>query len=148
MKPTNWSEDRGGATGLVIGLLCIGLIAALGVAMWAVSTADQARAKTAADLAALAAADAHRGVISAGNPCALAAEIATKHDAELTRCTLLTGGGAAGRSGAAARGGAKAQSATVHIVTQAHRTGWLKGWPLPAVKAESYAGPPTITAEE
>ncbi|MBM7795540.1 Rv3654c family TadE-like protein [Pseudoglutamicibacter cumminsii] len=142
MKPTNWSEDRGGATGLVIGLLCIGLIAALGVAMWAVSTADQARAKTAADLAALAAADAHRGVISAGNPCALAAEIATKHDAELTRCTLLTGGGAAGR------GEATAQRATVHIVTQAHRTGWLKGWPLPAVKAESYAGPPTITAEE
>lgn len=142
MKPTNWSEDRGGATGLVIGLLCIGLVAALGVAMWAVSTADQARAKTAADLAALAAADAHRGVISAGNPCALAAEIATKHDAELTRCTLLTGGGAAGR------GEATAQRATVHIVTQAHRTGWLKGWPLPAVKAESYAGPPTITAEE
>lgn len=142
MKTTNWSEDRGGATGLVIGLLCLGLIAALGVAMWAVSTADQARAKTAADLAALAAADAHRGVISAGNPCALAAEIATKHDAELTRCTLLTGGGAAGR------GEATAQRATVHIVTQAHRTGWLKGWPLPAVKAESYAGPPTITAEE
>lgn len=142
MKTTNWSEDRGGATGLVIGLLCLGLIAALGVAMWAVSTADQARAKTAADLAALAAADAHRGVISAGNPCALAAEIAAKHDAELTRCTLLTGGGAAGR------GGDTAQRATVHIVTQAHRTGWFKGWPLPAVKAESYAGPPTITAEE
>lgn len=142
MKSTNWSDDRGGATGLVIGLLCIGLIAALGVAMWAVSTADQARAKTAADLAALAAADAHRGVISAGNPCALAAEIATKHDAELTRCTLLTGGGATGR------GGDTAQRATVHIVTQAHRSGWLKGWPLPAVKAESYAGPPTITAEE
>ena len=117
MKTTNWSEDRGGATGLVIGLLCLGLIAALGVAMWAVSTADQARAKTAADLAALAAADAHRGVISAGDPCALAAEIAAKHDAGI-------------------------------ITTKANRTGWLKGWPLPAVKAESYAGPPTITAEE
>ncbi|MDK7083372.1 hypothetical protein QP411_05520 [Pseudoglutamicibacter cumminsii] len=136
MKTTNWSEDRGGATGLVIGLLCLGLIATLGVAMWAVSTADQARAKTAADLAALAAADAHRGVISAGNPCALAAEIAAKHDAGITRCTLLTGGGAT------------AQRATVHITTKANRTGWLKGWPLPAVKAESYAGPPTITAEE
>lgn len=142
MKVTNWSEDRGGATGLVIGLLSIGLIAALGVAMWVVSTVDQARAKTAADLAALAAADAHRGVISAGNPCALAADIAGKHDVELTRCTLLTGGGPA------TRGGDTAQSATVHIVTKAHRSGWLKGWPLPAVKAESYAGPPTITAEE
>lgn len=136
MKTTNWSEDRGGATGLVIGLLSVGLVAALGVAMWAVSTSDQARAKTAADLAALAAADAHRGVISAGNPCALAAEIAAKHDAELTQCTLLTGGEAA------------VQSATVHITTRANRSGWLKGWPLPAVKAESYAGPPTITAAE
>ena len=127
----DWTQETGAATALVIGLLVFGLLAALSVAMWAVSAADQARAKTAADLAALAAADAHRGVISAGNPCALAATIAAKHESELTTCTLLAGEGA-----------------TVRIVTKAHRSGWFKGWPLPAMQAESYAGPPTIEEAE
>lgn len=44
------------------------------------------QAAAAADLAALAAADALRGV-SVGEPCAVAAAVAARHDARLLTCT-------------------------------------------------------------
>ncbi len=48
------------------------------------------RAAAAADLAALAAADAARG-ITAGQPCAIAAEVARRNNARVLSCTEGSG---------------------------------------------------------
>ena len=45
------------------------------------------RASAAADLSALAAADAYRG-LTAGDPCAVAADLAERHGAHLESCTF------------------------------------------------------------
>jgi secretion/DNA translocation related TadE-like protein len=64
--------------------------------------AERGRVATAADAAALAAADARAGLV-AGEPCALAARVAVANGAELEGCeldgyvvTVLASGGAAG----------------------------------------------------
>ncbi|MEV4900349.1 Rv3654c family TadE-like protein [Citricoccus sp. NPDC055426] len=62
-------------------LVLLGATAALGTSVTAA-----ARAAGAADLAALAAADAARGLVAA-DPCTLAAQTARRHGAELTACT-------------------------------------------------------------
>lgn len=62
-------------------LVLLGATAALGTSVTAA-----ARAAGAADLAALAAADAARGLVAA-DPCTLASQTARRHGAELTACT-------------------------------------------------------------
>ncbi|MDO5753396.1 Rv3654c family TadE-like protein [Arthrobacter sp.] len=82
------STDESGAgtmlaTGLALAvLLLMALLLGLGQA-----AAAAARAATAADLAALAAADAYRG-LSQGAPCQLAAEVSERNGATLHECTL------------------------------------------------------------
>ncbi|WP_237189458.1 Rv3654c family TadE-like protein [Rothia nasimurium] len=61
---------------LVLGLTCIGLVGVVDA---------NHRAATAADLAALAAADAARG-LTPGQPCDLAAEVSQANGAELAGC--------------------------------------------------------------
>ncbi len=56
----------------------------LGLAQAAVAAA---RAATAADLSALAAADVHRGLVG-GDACQVAAEVAAVHRAQLVQCVL------------------------------------------------------------
>lgn len=66
------------------GLLCVGILA---VGMLASAAVARHRAQSAADLAALAAADVALG-LRAGEPCRLAAEVAGANSARLTACVL------------------------------------------------------------
>lgn len=77
--------DEGAAT--VVGLALIALLILVGVATAAVGGAVLAhrRAEAAADLAALAAAQALQG---RGDPCREAARIAQANDAQLRACTV------------------------------------------------------------
>lgn len=78
-------RERGSGTVMAAAaalLMCF-LAAALAAGMQA-STAV-ARASKAADLAALAAADAARGLLD-GDPCGLAGDVAREHGAELAKC--------------------------------------------------------------
>lgn len=79
--------ESGAGTALAAGLalavlLLMAMILGLGQA-----AAAAAKAATAADMAALAAADAYRGV-SHGAPCRIAAEVSERHGASLQKCTL------------------------------------------------------------
>jgi secretion/DNA translocation related TadE-like protein len=84
-------DERGSGT-----ILSLGLVAVLGVLLASLLLLAQAgvmasRAATAADLSALAAADAARGLTS-GRPCSVAATVAAEHGARVTDCGT-TGGG-------------------------------------------------------
>ncbi|MEE1650886.1 Rv3654c family TadE-like protein [Brachybacterium sp. J144] len=57
-----------------------------GLSLLGGGTLAQARAATAADLAALAGADAL--AVAHGDPCGVAAEVASRNDARLTACEL------------------------------------------------------------
>jgi len=72
-----------------LGLLVITLLAAALLLTQAGVHAQ--RAAAAADLAALAAADAARG-LKPGDPCTVAAETALQNNASLTSCFLVGGG--------------------------------------------------------
>ncbi|MEE2567792.1 Rv3654c family TadE-like protein [Pseudarthrobacter sp. J64] len=77
--------ERGSGTVLAAGL---GMVLILGLAMLmllAQASVMAGRAAAAADLAALAAADSWRG-LTAGEPCAVAGEVAGRHDAEVLEC--------------------------------------------------------------
>jgi secretion/DNA translocation related TadE-like protein len=74
--------------GLVL-LLCLMLAVVTSVLQAGLASA---RAGKAADLAALAGADAARGLL-AGDPCGLAAEVAGKQGAELSACSRAGPGG-------------------------------------------------------
>lgn len=71
-----------------VGTALVLLVGALGLGTTAVSAA---RAGAAADLAALSAADAFRGLHPA-DPCALADQTVARHGASLTQCELQEGG--------------------------------------------------------
>lgn len=71
-----------------VGAALVLLVGALGLGTAAVSAA---RAGAAADLAALSAADAFRGLHPA-DPCALAEQTALRHGAAVTQCELQEGG--------------------------------------------------------
>lgn len=88
---TDLRDDLGAGTVTVlaaVGTTLVLLVGALGLGTAAVSAA---RAGAAADLAALAAADAFRG-LHLSDPCALAEQTSTRHGASLTQCELQVGG--------------------------------------------------------
>lgn len=94
-----WSRqpERGSAT--VIGLGLIGVIASLlvaGLLIGAVALAGQ-QARTAADLAALAAAGRLAEGAPPGQACSTAAEVAERNQGRLVTCDLVDGGDPAGR---------------------------------------------------
>lgn len=83
-------DDRGAGTVLAAGLalaMLMLLTLMLGLATAAVAAG---KAATAADLAAVAAADALRG-LSEGSACHVAAEVAAANSATLVACTELAG---------------------------------------------------------
>lgn len=82
-------SDRGSATPLALSLLvgAMGLVVGLGLAAQAFLA--HARADGTADLAALAAADAARG-LAPGTPCEVAEELVTRDGADLVDCLANT----------------------------------------------------------
>ena len=84
-------DELGSGTVLAVGLGLL-LILLISVAMLLAQAGVHAqRAAAAADLAALAAADAARG-LSPGEPCSVAADTASRHNASLSSCVLEGGG--------------------------------------------------------
>ena len=86
----NSQHERGAGTVLALALVAVVIALLLGPLLLAEAGVMASRAASAADLAALAAADAARG-LSSGEPCSVAAEVAGKQDAKITSCTV-TGG--------------------------------------------------------
>jgi secretion/DNA translocation related TadE-like protein len=79
-------RDRGSGTVLALALGLVLLMAAVLIALLAQAAALASRAAAAADLAALAAADAARGITD-GEPCAVASEVARRHQARVLSCS-------------------------------------------------------------
>ena len=80
--------ERGSGTVVAAGL-AMGVLVLLAGGLWlGQGTAAASKAATAADLAALAAADAARG-LAAGDPCRVAEDLAVRHGAILTSCRVL-----------------------------------------------------------
>jgi secretion/DNA translocation related TadE-like protein len=77
--------ERGSGTVLAAGLALVVIMAMTLMLLLAQSAVVAGRAAAAADLGALAGADALRGLTS-GDPCVVAAEVAAQHDAVLTSC--------------------------------------------------------------
>ena len=78
-------RDHGSGTVLALALGMVVLMGAVVIAMLGQAATMSSRAAAAADLAALAAADAARGITS-GDPCAVAGEIARRHEAKVLSC--------------------------------------------------------------
>lgn len=79
--------ERGSNTVTSVGLVCVLLVLGLTVAGLVGIVSANHRAATAADLAALAGADAARG-LSSGQPCTVAAAVAGRNGASLAGCAL------------------------------------------------------------
>lgn len=86
LRGKRWRSERGSGTVLAAALGMVLILATSVVLLLAQSAVLASQTAAAADLAALAAADALRG-LSAGEPCAVAAAVAARHDARLTSCT-------------------------------------------------------------
>ncbi|MFJ5954366.1 Rv3654c family TadE-like protein [Paenarthrobacter sp. NPDC092416] len=84
------TSERGAGTVLALVLGCVVMSLLAGVLFLAQAGVMASRAASAADLAALAGADAARGLTS-GEPCDVAAELAEQHDARLTSCVVVRG---------------------------------------------------------
>ncbi|WP_425862946.1 Rv3654c family TadE-like protein [Arthrobacter sp. TWP1-1] len=79
--------EEGAGTVLAVGLVFVMLLLTAMVLGLGQAAVAAAKAATAADLSALAAADAYRG-LSVGSPCQIAADVAALHGASLLDCTL------------------------------------------------------------
>lgn len=80
-------RESGSGTALMAGIAMAALLLLSVVVLFAQASVAASRAATAADLSALAAADAARGLRD-GSPCVVAAEVALLHDARLTGCSI------------------------------------------------------------
>lgn len=86
-KPLH-AEQGSGTVLAVAGIMILGVLMALILALSAVGVA-RTQAAAAADLAALAAADTARGLVpGATDPCAVAAEMLATHQVELALCEV------------------------------------------------------------
>ncbi|MBT2515068.1 Rv3654c family TadE-like protein [Arthrobacter sp. ISL-30] len=79
--------ERGSGTVLAAGLGSVVMIIMVALLFLAQSATMASRAAAAADLAALAGADAARGITS-GDPCAVAGTTAAQHEAVLVSCSV------------------------------------------------------------
>ena len=80
-------KEAGSGTVLMTGVALAALLLLSVVVLFAQASVAGSRAATAANLSALAGADAARGLRD-GNPCAVAAEVASLQDARLTGCVI------------------------------------------------------------
>ncbi len=79
------NREHGAGTILGLGLGIVVMMAAALLLLLTQATVAASRAAAAADLAALAAADSARG-ITAGQPCAVARDVAARNNARLVSC--------------------------------------------------------------
>lgn len=84
------NPELGAGSVLALGLGLVLLLAMTTVVLLGQAAVMASKAAAAADLAALAAADAARG-LTAGEPCAVAAAVAGRHDARLVDCSVASG---------------------------------------------------------
>lgn len=90
MPPVVRDPELGAGSAVALGLGMVLLLAMTAVVLLGQAAVMASKAAAAADLAALAAADAARG-LSAGEPCAVAADVAGRHDALLVGCLVEPG---------------------------------------------------------
>lgn len=87
MMPSRADREAGAGTALMAGIAMAALLLLSVVVLFAQASVAASRAATAADLSALAAADAARGLRD-GSPCAVATAVAEHHGARLTGCSV------------------------------------------------------------
>lgn len=83
----NQRPEEGSGTVLALTIIAALLVLTVVIAGLIGVVSANRRASAAADLSALAAADAHRG-LTEGDPCAVAADLAERHGAHLESCTF------------------------------------------------------------
>ncbi|WP_309072045.1 Rv3654c family TadE-like protein [Arthrobacter sp.] len=81
------ARESGAGTTLMAGVALAALLLLAGIVLFVQGSVAASRAATAADLSALAAADAARGLRD-GSPCMVAATVASHHGSRLTGCSL------------------------------------------------------------
>ena len=85
--PAEEQSEEGSGTVLALTIIAALLVLTVVIAGLIGVVSANRRASAAADLSALAAADAYRG-LTEGDPCAVAAELAERHGAHLESCTF------------------------------------------------------------
>ena len=80
-------SEEGSGTVLALTIIAVLLVVTVVIAGLIGVVSANRRASAAADLSALAAADAYRG-LTEGDPCAVAADLAERHGAQLESCTF------------------------------------------------------------
>ncbi len=85
--PAEERSEEGSGTVLALAIIAALLVLTVVIAGLIGVVSANRRASAAADLSALAAADAYRG-LTEGDPCAVAAELAERHGAHLESCTF------------------------------------------------------------
>ncbi|RJF44119.1 hypothetical protein D4740_03670 [Actinomyces sp. 2119] len=83
-----YEDDRGAGTVTALGVVGVLLVLALGVIGLAQAQAASGRARTAADLSALAGATVVSSVTAPGDPCDAAQRVAGANGARLGECTV------------------------------------------------------------
>lgn len=84
-------DEQGSGTVVSVALVVIALILTGAILLWVAATDASMKAATAADLAALAAADTARG-LRPGSPCAVAQGLASANHAQLVQCEVESTG--------------------------------------------------------
>jgi secretion/DNA translocation related TadE-like protein len=84
-------HERGSATVLLLAVVVVALVLATGVVALARAAHARGTAQAAADLAAIAAAEAAQRP-AGGDPCAVAAQVAAANGAATAGCTVEAGG--------------------------------------------------------
>jgi len=82
------AREEGAGTVMAMGLAIVLLMLLAGMMWLGQAVTMAAKAATAADLAALAAADAARG-LTTGDPCQVAADMVARHGAVLVSCEVV-----------------------------------------------------------
>lgn len=85
-RARRWGDDRGSGTVLLVGVVAVALLLATTLAGLGQVVAARARAQSAADLAALAAATRLQATADIAASCDLADQAATRNGASLTGC--------------------------------------------------------------
>ena len=86
-SPADEHSEEGSGTVLALTIIAALLVVTVVIAGLIGVVSANRRASAAADLSALAAADAYRG-LTEGDPCAVAADLAERHGAHLESCTF------------------------------------------------------------
>lgn len=86
-SPADEYSEEGSGTVLALTIIAALLVVTVVIAGLIGAVSANRRASAAADLSALAAADAYRG-LTEGDPCAVAADLAARHGAHLESCTF------------------------------------------------------------